>query len=161
MTDALSHSGGTAPDRSVEEIEVKTIPYDSPEYTAAVRLRSSILREPLGLAFSAEQLAAEAGSHHIGCYLAGQLVGCLVLKPIDGRQVQMRQVVVDERVKGRGIGRMMVKYSEEFARERGFQEMVLHARETAVPFYEQLGYTKVGGRFTEVTIPHWVMVRAL
>jgi hypothetical protein len=33
---------------------------------------------------------------------------------------------------------MTVKYSEEFARKLGFQTMVLHARETAVPFYEQL-----------------------
>ena len=75
--------------------------------------------------------------------------------------IQMRQVAVDENVKGRGIGRMMVTYSEELARRLGFQEMVLHARETAVPFYELLGYSRVGDRFTEITIPHWVMVRKL
>lgn len=56
---------------------------------------------------------------------------------------------------------MMVKYSEDLTREFGYEEIVLHARETAVPFYEPLGYTRVGDRFTEVTIPHWVMVRAL
>ena len=142
-------------------IELKTIVHNSPEYEAEVTLRSSILRQPLGLSFSPDQLSAEVDSHHIGCYVDGTLVGCVVLKPIDGKQIQMRQVAVDEKVKGRGIGRLMVKYSEEFARERGFQEMVLHARETAVPFYELLGYAKVGDRFTEVTIPHWVMVRVL
>ena len=55
----------------------------------------------------------------------------------------------------------MVKYSEDFATRFGFQEMVLHARETAVPFYEMLSYNKVGDCFTEVTIPHWGMVKAL
>ncbi len=55
----------------------------------------------------------------------------------------------------------MVKYSEDLARKLGLKEMVLHARETAVPFYERLGYTRVGDVFTEVTIPHRVMVRAL
>jgi predicted GNAT family N-acyltransferase len=145
----------------MDNIEVKTIVHNSPEYQAAVTLRSSILRQPLGLSFSADQLSAEVDSHHIGCYVEGKLVGCLVLKPIDVRQIQMRQVAVDEKVKGRGIGRMMVTYSEELARRLGFQEMVLHARETAVPFYELLGYSRVGDRFTEITIPHWVMVRKL
>jgi predicted GNAT family N-acyltransferase len=73
----------------------------------------------------------------------------------------MRQVAVDEKVKGGGIGRLMVKYSEDLARKLGFQEMLLHARETAVPFYERRGCTKVEDRFTEVSIPHWVMVRVL
>ena len=145
----------------MENIEIKTIFHNSPEYKAEVALRSSILRQPLGLSFSADQLSAEVDSHHIGCYIDGTLVGCLVLKPIDVKQIQMRQVVVDEKVKGRGIGRMMVKYSEELARKLGFREMILHARETAVPFYERLGYARVGNRFTEVTIEHWVMVRAL
>jgi predicted GNAT family N-acyltransferase len=145
----------------MENIELKTIFHNSPEYDAEVTLRSSILRQPLGLSFSADELSAEADSHHVGCYIDGVLVGCLVLKPIDVKQIQMRQVAVDEKVKGRGIGRLMVNYSEDLARKLGFQKMVLHARETAVPFYELLGYAKVGDRFTEVTIPHWVMVRVL
>ncbi len=140
---------------------VKLIAHNSPEYEAEVRLRSSVLRQPLGLSFSADELSAEADSHHVGCYVGGRLVGCLVLKPIDARQIQMRQVAVDEKAKGRGVGRTLVKYSEDLARTLGFQEMVLHAREPAVPFYERLGYARVGDRFMEVTIPHWVMVRAL
>lgn len=143
------------------DYELKPILHDSPDYRAAVDLRSSVLRQPLGLSFSSDELAAEADSRHIGCFAGGRLVGCLVLKPIDSERIQMRQVVVDERFEGRGIGRNMVKYSEELARKLGFREMVLHAREPAVPFYERLGYTRVGDRFTEVTIPHWSMVKAL
>ena len=144
---------------SMEHIEIKTIVHDSPEYEAEVGLRYLILRQPLGLSFSTEQLCAD--SHHIGYYIDGKLVGCLVLKPINDKQIQMTQVAVDENVQGRGVGRRMVKYSEDFATRFGFQEMVLHARETAVPFYEMLSYNKVGDCFTEVTIPHWGMVKAL
>ena len=145
----------------MDDYELKAIVHDSPDYRAAVDLRSSVLRQPLGLSFSSDELAAEADSHHIGCFASGRLVGCLVLKPIDPERIQMRQVVVDERFEGRGIGRSMVKHSEELARKLGFREMVLHAREPAVPFYERLGYARVGDRFTEVTIPHWSMVKAL
>jgi predicted GNAT family N-acyltransferase len=145
----------------MEHIEIKTIVHDSPGYEAEVRLRYLILRQPLGLSFPTEQLCAEADSHHIGYYIDGKLVGCLVLKPINDKQIQMTQVAVDENIQGRGVGRRMVKYSEDFAKRFGFQEMVLHARETAVPFYEMLSYNKVGDCFTEVTIPHWGMVKAL
>jgi len=145
----------------MENVELRAIVHGSLEYEAEIALRASILRQPLGLSFSPDELAAEAGSHHIGCYVDGELVGCLVLKPIGARRIQMRQVAVDERVKGRGFGRMMVEYSEDFARKRGFEEMTLHARETAVPFYERLGYTKLGEPFTEQTIPHRVMVKGL
>ena len=39
--------------------------------------------------------------------------------------------------------------------------MVLHARQTAVPFYERLGYETYGEPFVEVTIPHIAMRMAL
>jgi predicted GNAT family N-acyltransferase len=73
----------------------------------------------------------------------------------------MRQVAVDAAIQGRGIGKRMVVYSESFSKELRFAEMILHARETAVPFYESLSYVKVGEGFTEVTIPHWSMEKTL
>lgn len=48
-------------------------------------------------------------------------------KPMDDKQIQMRQVVVDEKFSGKGIARRTVRYSEEFARKVGFEVMVLHA----------------------------------
>jgi len=145
----------------MDNFELRTIAHNSTEYEAAVALRASILRQPLGLSFSAEELSAESDSHHIACYVGGELVGCLVLKPLDAGRIQMRQVAVAESVKGRGIGRMMVRYAEDLARGLGYEEMLLHARETAVSFYEPLGYAKVGDPFSEVTSPHWIMMRAL
>ena len=56
----------------------------------------------------------------------------------------MRQVAVVGDLQGQGIGTALVKRSEAMARELGFRRMILHARETAVAFYEKLGYTKVG-----------------
>jgi predicted GNAT family N-acyltransferase len=47
------------------------------------------------------------------------------------------------------------------ALQLGFARMVLHARETAVPFYKVLEYNIVGDRFEEVGIPHFRMEKAL
>ena len=128
---------------------------------ATVDLRDSILRKPLGLQFSAEELEAEKDSRHVACYRGDRLVGCLVLRPIAGSDVRMRQVAVVHELQGQGIGTALVEYAEAAARESGYCRMVLHARETAVPFYERLGYSRVGQRFEEVTIPHWAMERHL
>jgi GNAT superfamily N-acetyltransferase len=137
------------------------VTHGSAAYWAAVELRDSIMRKPLGLTFSPEELAAETDSRHFACYCGDRLVGCLVLRPREGGDVQMRQVAVVADAQRRGIGRAMVEHSEAWARKAGYRRMVLHARETAVLFYENLGYRKLGGPFEEVTIPHWAMEKRL
>jgi predicted GNAT family N-acyltransferase len=37
----------------------------------------------------------------------------------------------------------------------------MHARQTAVGFYQKLGYSITGEPFEEVTIPHYIMEKAL
>jgi predicted GNAT family N-acyltransferase len=144
-----------------EQQIIREVEHGSPEYWATVELRDPVLRRPLGLQFSIEELNAEKDSRHIVCYRGDRLVGCLVLRPIAGGDIQMRQVAVVPDVQGQGIGRAMVECSEALARRIGFTRMILHARETVAAFYERLGYTKVGERFVEVTIPHWAMVKSL
>ena len=124
-------------------------------------LRDSILRKPLGLHFQTEELNAESDSRHVACYRGDRLVGCLVLRPITGADVQMRQVAVAAELQGQGIGTALVEFAEALARNVGYRRIVLHARETAVPFYRELGYSSVGDGFKEVTLAHWAMEKAL
>ena len=58
----------------------------------------------------------------------------------------MRQVAVVNDLQGQGIGKALVKYSEALAQRLGSCRMILHARETAVAFYERLGYRQCGDR---------------
>jgi ribosomal protein S18 acetylase RimI-like enzyme len=143
-----------------EQQTIAEVPHASPAYWATIALRDQVLRKPLGLCYAAEELQAEKDSRHIACYRAGRLVGCLVLRP-QGDDARMRQVAVIEDLQRRGIGKALVEYSEALARGLGFRRMVLHAREMAVPFYERLGYVKLGERYEEVTIPHWSMEKRL
>jgi GNAT superfamily N-acetyltransferase len=136
---------------------IHLIPHGSAEYEETVALRDDVLRRPLGLRFTPEQLGAEHGDYHVACYDDGRLVGCLILTPLEKGELKMRQVAVAEDWQGKGIGRAMVEFSERFARTHGFNEITMHARESAVPFYEKLDYERVGKRFEEVTIPHWKM----
>jgi ribosomal protein S18 acetylase RimI-like enzyme len=150
-----------AEDQARHHLTIREVAHGSPEYWATVDLRNAILRKPLGLHYSAEQLQAEKDSRHFACYSRGSLVACLVLRPRENGDVQMRQVAVAADLQRRGIGKALVEHSEAWARSAGYRRMVLHARETAVPFYERLGYSKHGSRFEEVTLPHWAMEKRL
>lgn len=137
------------------------MPFGSSAQQASITLRERILRIPLGLRYSAEELAAEAGQEHIGAYYGDQLLGTLLLVPMDSNLLKMRQVAVDTDWQGRGVGKQMVAYSEAWGKAHGYTSMVLHARETAVSFYLGLGYEVVDEPFTEVGIPHRRMRKQL
>ena len=131
------------------------------EYIETVALRDEVLRNPLGLSYGPTELAAEKDSFHLGLREGAELVACLVLKPLDERCIKMRQLAVRESGQGKGFGRELLNYAESFAKRRGYEEIVLHARETARGFYEKLGYEAEGDSFTEVGLPHLAMRKKL
>lgn len=136
--------------------------HGSPDYWKAVELRRLVLRVPLGLDFTDEELEAEAGQKTLLAFDSeGALSGCLVLKPLDAGTVQMRQVATHPEYQGRGVGREMVYESERWARENGFTRMYLHARKVVVGFYERLGYLVWSEEYEEVGIPHLSMEKPL
>ena len=139
---------------------ISTIAHRSQAYEQAVRLRAAVLRHPLGLDFTQQELDDEAASHHIVAVEGdddGACVGCLVLLPIDAEVVRMRQVAVRDDRQRQGIGSALVDFAERSARALGYREIVAHVREPAIPFYARLGYERRGSRFIEVTLPHFLM----
>lgn len=142
-------------------MDCKEITHGSAEYDQTIALRQEVLREPLGLQFSQEELLAEKGSFHLTCWSDGHLLACVVLSPLKGKKIRLRQLAVSDRFQRQGFGRLLVRYLEQFAQELGCHEIVLHARESAVLFYEKLGYTKGDDHFFEVTLPHRTMHKFL
>ena len=138
-------------------IRFSIVEHGTTEYDRTVDLRDEVLRRPLHIAFSPEQLAAERDDIHLACYQDDSLVACLVLTPKADGEIKMRQVAVAPGLQRSGIGRQLVEESEKIARQHGYSRMVLNARDTAIPFYEKLGYHTVGDQFTEVGIPHFRM----
>jgi N-acetylglutamate synthase-like GNAT family acetyltransferase len=137
------------------------VQHGTKEYDETVALRDEVLRKPLGLAYNPEELVDERYSFHLALREGDQLVACLMLKPLDEKRLMMRQLAVRENCQKKGLGRELVNYAESFAKERGFGEIVLHARETALGFYGKLGYQAEGDRFTEVGLPHFSVRKKL
>ena len=137
------------------------VQHGSPEYARTVKLRDAVLRRPLGLTFDTGELTRESDSFHLACRQGRRIVACVVLTPQGRHTVRLRQMAMAEGCQRRGIGRWLVTYAEDFLWRRGYRQVELHARESAVGFYERLGYRTAGERFVEVTVPHFRMTKRL
>lgn len=71
------------------------------------------------------------------------------------------RMAVSQAVRGSGVGREVLKALMAAAQARGDREVLLHAQQSAAPFYARAGFTPRGEAFEEAGIPHIEMVRAL
>lgn len=130
------------------------------EREALRELRYKVLRQPLGLEFSEEELRREAGATHLGLFRNEELVGGLLLH-WEGPSVHLRQMAVTPPLQLQGGGRLLLEKAEELARQRGYRWIHLHARTTVLGFYLRNGYQPEGTPFTQVGLPHQRVTKRL
>jgi predicted GNAT family N-acyltransferase len=131
---------------------------DSPAYDGVWALREEVLRKPLGLSLLDEDLSAEINETTIAAIEPdGSVLGCVMMRRVSDEEVKLRQMAVATELQGQGIGNGLLQQAEELAKSQGYIWISLHARLSAVLFYEKAGYVGEGDVFTEVGIPHLVM----
>jgi predicted GNAT family N-acyltransferase len=135
--------------------------FDSGLYRQNLKLRAGILRQPLGLELVDEDTANDAHEHHFSVTVGNKAIACVQLRPLNAQTLKLRQMAVAEEFRGKGMGAALVRFAEGWARDAGFRTIMMHARATAVGFYEKLGYISEGEPFEECTIPHIVMRKRL
>lgn len=140
---------------------IKLIDYGTKEYKQMIDLRYEILRKPLHLSFEKHELDKEKNDILIGAFEEEKMLGCCLLTRIDKNSVRLRQMAVQNNLQGKGIGAAMMNFAENVARDAGYKKMVMHARKTAIGFYEKFGYKVSGGEFIELSIPHYIMDKKL
>lgn len=140
---------------------LKIIDHGSFEYKQMVKLRDDILRKPLGLTLSPDELDKEKENMLIGAFEEEDMLGCCMLVEKDSGSVRLRQMAVINDLQGKGIGRALMNFAENLARDRGYSIIFMHARKNVVGFYEKMGYVVSGDEFIEITIPHFVMEKKL
>jgi ribosomal protein S18 acetylase RimI-like enzyme len=128
------------------------------EYIEERYLRAKVLREPLGLPKGCEVFPFEKEAYHLVAIDQNKVVGCVMFNP-EGKSGRLLQMAVFEEYQGKGVGTTLVKKLEEYLAKKGFENIYLHARFDAVPFYERLGYKVEGDEFEEVGIRHFNMVK--
>ena len=142
-------------------MQIKIIPHNSPEYIQMITLRLELLRLPLGLSFTRTDLDNEKKDILVTVINKNEMIGCCVLTQHDKATLQLRQMAVREKDQLKGIGKMIVEFAEKTALENGYKVLMMHARNTAMKFYQKCGFEIKGQEFTEVGIPHHYMEKRL
>ena len=140
---------------------LREIDYNTTEYEQMLDLRYQVLRKPLGLDFTSEELDRAKNDILLGCFDDDELQGCCMLTDKGNGVAKLRQMAVRNGLQGTGIGRMLMIFAETVARDKGFKKLIMHARSSATGFYEKLGYNICSDEFLELTIPHYVMEKDL
>lgn len=140
---------------------LKIIDHGSVQYQQMVKLRDDILRKPLGLYFTKEELEKEKEHLLIGAFEDEKMLACCMLVEENSKTIRLRQMAVLNDLQGKGIGKALMIFAENLARDRGYKKITMHARKNAIGFYEKMGYSKVGEEFEEITIPHYLMEKKL
>ena len=142
------------------EISIREVAPMFPVYEDVWQLRNEVLRKPLGLELTREEVLQETKQIHLAAFASRELLGCVLLVPLQG-EIKLRQMAVSEKARGRGIGKELLVAAETLAKKLGYSMIFCHARESAVDFYKSNGWIVEGSRFIEVTIPHFSMKKTL
>jgi len=77
--------------------------------------------------------------------------------------MQLKGMAVADELQGAGLGALLIDAGLALAKERGATIVWARARDSAMGFYEQLGFTSTGDGFVDgpTAMPHHIVVRTL
>jgi len=143
-------------------LQCRRVAFASAEYQQTLQLRETVLRLPLGLTLSAADLQAEDAQWHFALFDAGgALLACVLAVPVSPGVFKLRQMAVRTELQRKGLGIQLMQEVEARLQAEGARSIILHARVSAAPFYQRLGYVTEGEDFEEVTIAHRRMCKVL
>ena len=138
-------------------------PATAAEFVQYYHLRWKILRKPWQQALGTEQDAQESGSiHRMITDEQGNVVAVGRLEKSTSHQGQIRFMAVDDNMQGQGLGQKIINDLEQKASQLGMSEIMLNARESAIGFYQKLGYETEGYSHTLFNdVKHYRMIKHL
>jgi len=110
-------------------------PISPKEWEDYYSLRFNVLRAPLGQPLGSERNDGDISGEHFALYEDADLRAIARLDKFDDKTAQTRFVAVDPITQGKGYGRLIMEAVEVKAKRKGFDKMLLHARDYALDFY--------------------------
>jgi len=140
--------------QNVNHINCKICTYGETFYLQGLAVRDEMLRKPLGLSFSNQDLKEEANHHFLVAFNDAKVVGTSQWYWTGNEVIRVKQVSVLPEYQSIGVGRLMNEFIEQWCENNQVKTVELHARKVAYGFYSRLGFEFVGEEFFEVNIPH-------
>ena len=126
----------------VDDIALAEAPYGSDLYAQAVKLREAMLRKPLGLTLSQEELTDDALRRHFCALTNGTVVGSVSFKPLGPHTLQLKQMAVADGRQGNGVGSRLLRLAQDTTTD-ALQLWAFQSNTRARVFYERRGFVEL------------------
>lgn len=131
------------------------------ERDAAFAIRREVFIKEQGIPPHLERDEFDESSTHFVVYDDEQIVATARVQALPSDIGIVERVCVIKEYRGTGLGALIMKEVEKFARQIELKRLRLTAQSFAVPFYEKLQYEYTSPEFMDAGIPHRVMEKSL
>ena len=143
------------------QVTVRPVGLSDARGVAALMTQLGYPTEPAEMRSRLERVSARTDYHGLVAELDGAVVGFAaavegVFFERNGSYGRIVALVVDESVRGMGVGRNLLSEVEEWAWSKGAEVILINSgfhRATAHAFYERAGYSRTGVRFVKERPP--------
>lgn len=142
-------------------MEMRIIEYGSAEYEKSIDIRNKEFRAPQGFNIRDEDLTGDKEMDMYGGYIDNNLMALIFLKEYDKKTGQAKSVIVVDGYKNKGYGTYLMHFIEDRAREKGYTEMIVTARQRVEEFYQKLNYKTISEPFMYYLNPIIYMKKTL
>lgn len=142
-------------------VEIRA-PQNEKEWETYYELRFKVLRQPLNQPLGSEKNEGDSTGLHFALFEGNKLQAIARLDLMENKIAQVRFVAVDFDLQGKGFGKKIMRATEAKSLELGFEKIILHARDYAVNFYLNLGYSVIEPSYKLFDIlQHFLMEKKL
>ena len=136
-----------------------TTDLESQTYKDALQIRHKVFVDEQKVPVDLEIDDLEAVTEHIVLYKEDQPVATARILELENATYKVQRVATLKPFRGQGYGAELMAQIEAHVSHLNAQKLVLGAQNTAIPFYEKLGYTTHGDEFMDAGIPHHNMTK--
>lgn len=129
--------------------------------SAAAALRHRVFVLEQGVDPLIERDGRDAEALHVAVHGPADQVVATGRLMIQGEIAKVQRVAVSPELRRGGAGRLVMDGLESLAATRGITTVRLSSQQSAVPFYERLGYVCEGEPYLEAGIVHRLMSKSM
>lgn len=133
----------------------------STTYKDALAIRYKVFVEEQKVPADLEIDEFEESSLHLVLYAENDPIATARIYELANDIYKVQRVAVLKEHRTSGIGTILMKEIEQKAKIRKAKELTLGSQNTAIPFYEKLGYQISSEEFMDAGIPHHSMTKVL
>jgi GNAT superfamily N-acetyltransferase len=98
--------------------------------------------------------------YHFALFYNNYIVAVVSLFP-NSSDFQFRKFAVEENMQGKGVGKELLSYIQDFAIAEGAKRIWCNARLSAIGFYSKMGYIQTGEQFSKNSFDYEIMEKII